>query len=586
LAEVYTPTNEELAFVQTFMRNPSKQLGFFILLKTFQRLGYFTTVCSVPKKIINYIAQCLGQSCDIAVLEDYDKSRVKWDHMQKIREFLQIKSFSDESRGILKDALDESAKTKEDIVDIINAGIEEMIRNRCELPTFDTLVREAKKARANNNSKIYSRVYNNIGQEDLKLIDQLLHSESQTAKSAWNLLREDTGKPTLKTARDLLNRLTWLLQFKFHGLDRVLDDIPYLKFHHLAMEARSLDAARVRSMTDKKKCTIVAALIKYSTYRIVDDLCEIMIKRMGKINRQAKDDLQEYLEKNREKQDEIIFRYKDIYDKCTSEKTETEILSSIKDIFKKRPDLVEYSNRHFESSDKNHFRFLWKNFKSSRAVFFDILSDLKFVPTSKDRAIEHAIEFALYHRKKRIDFIPLSTDKKYKGPLLPNMNDLSWIPDKWWSFVTGQKRRNQLPKVINRRNFEVCLFSQIVLNLKSADLCVEDSEQYADYRNRLVSWDEYNSNIVKYGEMVGLPIKKEEFTLNLKKILSKEATETDNTYSENQEFNIDEKGVPSLKRLRAVDDPEGLKTLEAQLLQRFKQRNILDILLDTQNILN
>ena len=152
--------------------------------------------------------------------------------------------------------------------------------------------------------------------------------------------------------------------------------------------------------------------------------------------------------------------------------------------------------------------------------------------------------------------------------------------------VTGRKRRQWHPYEINRRNFELCLFSQGTLGLKSTDLCVEDSEKYADYRSRLVSWEEFDTKIVRYGEMVGLPVGKNEFTQYLKEMLRTEAATTDKTYTENREFIIDDKGIPSLKRLRTVPDPDGLKTVEAQLPQRLQPRNILDVLVDTQNVLD
>jgi hypothetical protein len=57
------------------------------------------------------------------------------------------------------------------------------------------------------------------------------------------------------------------------------------------MEAKSLDAARIRSMAEKKRCTMVASLIRFSTHCTVDDLCEVMIKKMGNIHHQAKERL-------------------------------------------------------------------------------------------------------------------------------------------------------------------------------------------------------------------------------------------------------------------------------------------------------
>jgi hypothetical protein len=62
----------------------------------------------------------------------------------------------------------------------------------------------------------------------------------------------------------------------------------------------------------------------------------------------------------------------------------------------------------------------------------------------------------------------------------PTMNDLSWIPDKWWYLVTGLKRQQTVPEKINRHQFAICLFSEIVSELKCADLCIVDSEDFSN----------------------------------------------------------------------------------------------------------
>src|SRR5512142_1069884 len=60
LVEVYTPTAKEIALaIETSPRREAR-LGFLILLKTFQRLGYFVLVSEVPKSIVGHIANYLG----------------------------------------------------------------------------------------------------------------------------------------------------------------------------------------------------------------------------------------------------------------------------------------------------------------------------------------------------------------------------------------------------------------------------------------------------------------------------------------------------------------------------------------------
>src|ERR1700730_15083758 len=52
LNELYTPTVYELAFARERARQPLQRAGLLLLLKTFQRLGYFAVCAEIPAPII------------------------------------------------------------------------------------------------------------------------------------------------------------------------------------------------------------------------------------------------------------------------------------------------------------------------------------------------------------------------------------------------------------------------------------------------------------------------------------------------------------------------------------------------------
>ncbi|MCP3893882.1 MAG: DUF4158 domain-containing protein, partial [Bacteroides sp.] len=76
-----------------------------------------------------------------------------------MRSFLNIKPPDQKARSIALKAMEHAACTKEDIVDVLNVGVEELIRLRYELPKFDHLLRLAYQARKNTNAGIYTAVY-------------------------------------------------------------------------------------------------------------------------------------------------------------------------------------------------------------------------------------------------------------------------------------------------------------------------------------------------------------------------------------------------------------------------------------------
>src|SRR5579859_3140497 len=55
LRELYTPTPHDIAFVTTRARGDGPQLALMILLKVFQRLGYFPSPQEIPGTIISHI---------------------------------------------------------------------------------------------------------------------------------------------------------------------------------------------------------------------------------------------------------------------------------------------------------------------------------------------------------------------------------------------------------------------------------------------------------------------------------------------------------------------------------------------------
>jgi hypothetical protein len=93
LAEVYTPTPEEMTLAAPLTGSESAQACFVLLLKTFQRLGYFIYLHDVPDAIITHIMAYFGVTLPRAELEAYDRSGTRRRHVTAIREYLQVKPY-------------------------------------------------------------------------------------------------------------------------------------------------------------------------------------------------------------------------------------------------------------------------------------------------------------------------------------------------------------------------------------------------------------------------------------------------------------------------------------------------------------
>ena len=212
---------------------------------------------------------------------------------------------------------------------------------------------------------------------------------------------------------------------------------------------------------------------------------------------------------------------------------------------------------------------------------------MEFRSSSQDRSLEEAIVFLKDHEGNRGERLITAavqnpgTPEEQRLPLV----DLSWASDAWWKFMTGRSKRESCPDKVLRRHFEIAVFSQLLWDLKSGDLYVEGSDQYADYREQLISWEEYAEQLETYGTLVELPTDGKAFVAYLRNWLHARIQQTDEEFPSNQYLYF-EKGELILCPFAKQADPEGLALLERIVAERLKPISILHAVMHTEQWLN
>ena len=80
LSDVFTPTTEEIAFAHRTARGSTAKRCLLVLLKTFQRLGYFTPLRDVPVAIREHIARSVPGQILAFDPGSYDESGTRRRH--------------------------------------------------------------------------------------------------------------------------------------------------------------------------------------------------------------------------------------------------------------------------------------------------------------------------------------------------------------------------------------------------------------------------------------------------------------------------------------------------------------------------
>lgn len=153
--------------------------------------------------------------------------------------------------------------------------------------------------------------------------------------------------------------------------------------------------------------------------------------------------------------------------------------------------------------------------------------------------------------------------------------DLGFASELWQRTILVRRCRRLK---IARRHLEVCVFVSLAYELKTGDLSVAGSEQYADFRTQLLSWEECAPHLASYCQELELPSTPTEFVAALKEWLTSTAQEVDQALPENKQLTINPQGEPVLKRSAPKPLSPTLESLVNTLQERVPQRNLIDIL--------
>ena len=209
----------------------------------------------------------------------------------------------------------------------------------------------------------------------------------------------------------------------------------------------------------------------------------------------------------------------------------------------------------------NYLPLLWKFYKSHRKTLFRLISMIEIDSTTQDQSLLEALQFLRDHENRKIENLQIDFD-------------LSFASEQWKKTIYVPKENN----LIHRKHLEICIFSYLASELKTGDLCVKGSENFADYREQLLSWDECKPMVAEYCKELGFSSNSEEFVQQLKQWLEDTAQKVDISYPDNGQVIINDNGEPTLRKIMRKEQHQTSKVLEVVISQRLPERNVLDIL--------
>ncbi len=568
LVAAYTPTEGEIAFVAEHARQPAHRLTLAVLLKAFQRLGYFPALEDVPAAVVRHIRNELKYRAQVRPAPVAPNKRYRY--YQRIRAFLQVRAFADGGLDVAARAMRDAAAVMDNPADLINVAIEQLVRDRIELPAFYALDRLARRIRTLVNGRYFAQIAARLTADEKQRLDALLQVTDPRQKSPLQAIKRLPKRSSLTHFQELLDHIVALDELV--GSEAHLADVPEIKRKHFAAEARALDAAELKDVLQPaKRHTLLLCLIHRARVQTRDDLAEMFIKRMGTIHNRGKEELDRLRARHREKTETIVATMSDVIRVLDHHSADAEAGREIRRLVSNRggaQTLQADCDAIAAYAGDNHLPLLWPFYKSHRPTILRMVKLLDLESTTEDRSLIDAIE--LIQRQERA-----------RGDWLDEPVDLAFTTQLWRKTLvhrtdTGEER-------IHRRLFEICVFSTLANELKSGDVAVRGSEAYADYRHQLLPWEECESPVQDYCQQMDLPANPVAFVNALQSRLMQVADLTDQGYLENGQVVIGEDGLPVLKRSKAKGTSSGARALETAILDRLRPRSVIEILCDVSH---
>lgn len=229
-------------------RKDETQLHLLVQLKVFQKLGFFPNLEDISEGLLKHLRSVAGLPPETLPLASRN---TLYQHQSAVLKFLSVKGYDETACKLMIKTVFEAAQVMDNPADLINAAIEELIKERFELPAFSTLDRMVRRVRLLVNHRLWNTILQRLHPADMTRLDNLLLPDAKAFRTPYNSLKQLPKKPTLAHLQELLAHLEWLLGLG--DFEAALKDIPPLKIKHFAGEAKALDAGELKDFNEPKR---------------------------------------------------------------------------------------------------------------------------------------------------------------------------------------------------------------------------------------------------------------------------------------------------------------------------------------------
>ncbi|GAB2465672.1 Tn3 family transposase [Streptomyces incanus] len=625
----FLPTRDELEWAAEATDGDEHLLALLLMLKSYQRLGCFPALEDVPEQVVEFVRRHV--ELPEGTLPVYRAERTAKHHRGLVRKRVGVKYDQAEARRIVERSIREEAAARNRPADLINIALEKVVEAGLELPGFSTFDKMASKIRTEVNASICAGIHDRMSAVQRAGLLRLLEERDSDGTTLFYRLKKPAKGPSWSHFKSLTKRLEWVDEL---GDTAVwVDGVTSGKITDFAGEADAGDAPALRDYAPVKRIALIACLTYKARMRVRDDLATMFCKRVATKIKKAKAELEEIRLRQQEMVEALIGNYRTVLkhideggpaqealakaaamtaeaakaldgldEEASAEevakrldgKVSPAVLAMAKALVVQAGGLGAVTRavegfggfaKQYEQIEKvsaHHGNFwevlLYGQIGRDRAVMFDLAEKLEFTATSEDGRVLDAPAHAQRHQSARGEYIT-AFDEEGKEV------DISFATQNWRKAAVDKTRSGQFV----RQHFEAMVFTALAEELRTGDVAVVGSEEYADWSEQLLAWEVVQEKLAAYLVEVGLAEEGEAakfdaqfFRRQLEDKLRGATAAADAGYPDNEGLVLDpETGIPSLKPHRSEGQRPSAKRLEQEIKARMPERSLMGIVART-----
>jgi TnpA family transposase len=467
IIQFHTLSESDIAIIK-HRRGAENRLGFAVQLCYLRYPGItLSTKEKASLEVIEFVAQQLEVSPSNWELYGNRQNTIH-EHLRELQTIFGFKSFTMQIYAESLKFLDSLAMQTDKGIVLAVTLVDHLRAKLILLPSVNVIERLCSEAITKANRQIYQRLTESLSSEHHSKLDDLLKLKPDSNVTWLVWLRQTPRKPSSPQMLEHIERLNTLKNINL-PIQPNNTDIHQNRLLKIAREGEKMTPRDLAKFEPVRRYATLVALVLETTATITDEIIDLHDRIIGRLTNTAKKKHREQFQKSGKSINHKVRLYHQVGQALLDAKQNgTDAFEAVESVISWADFEASIAEAEKLEQPENFdgLVFIGESYSTLRRYTPAFLKALNIQATPAAEDIVHAIQI-------------LRTLNAENGRKLPENTPTSFVKKRWQDLVIKDNG-------IDRRYYELCVFSELKNVLRSGDVWVENSRQFKEFNTYLI----------------------------------------------------------------------------------------------------